>query len=109
MNLTEDAILVLNNSADILKAYPTLHIRIEGYTDVIGTETNNHTLGARRARVVRLYLMNAGVDGSRLQTASMGEDKPATANTTAKGRKLNRRAEFKVIESGTESAKGMIY
>jgi len=46
---------------------------------------------------VKIYLVNKGIDGSRLMTEGYGETIPVADNATAAGRALNRRVEFKVV------------
>jgi OOP family OmpA-OmpF porin len=55
-------------------------------------------LSKRRARNVKEVLVREfSIDGSRLQTAGWGEDKPAASNSTAAGRKKNRRVEAVIV------------
>jgi len=49
-------------------------IRLIGHTDPRGTEAYNDKLGLRRAERVKKYLVGAGVEGSRVLTATHGED-----------------------------------
>lgn len=49
-------------------------IRLIGHTDPRGSETYNDKLGLERAERVKKYLVGAGVDHSRILTASRGED-----------------------------------
>ena len=55
------------------------------------------TLSDKRAAAVRQYLIDKGVDDSRLQSIGYGETKPVATNKTAKGRAQNRRVEFTVV------------
>ena len=62
-------------------------------------ERYNQSLGERRAQAVRVYLVSQGVDASRLNTISYGEDRPKYDNSKEETRRLNRRAAM-VVEEG---------
>lgn len=53
-------------------------IRLIGHTDPRGSESYNDKLGLERAERVKKYLVGAGVDGSRILTASQGEDQSSS-------------------------------
>ena len=72
-------------------------ITIEGHCDERGSEEYNRGLGERRALAVREYLVSLGVDSTRLETVSYGEDRPVVSNASAEAQhQQNRRAEFVV-------------
>nr|MBC7611667.1 OmpA family protein [Pseudopedobacter sp.] len=62
-----------------------------------GTEKRNMMLSVDRANSVKAYLVNNGIDGSRLKTMGLGESNPIADNTTEVGRTKNRRVEIKPI------------
>ena len=74
----------------------TLRIEIEGHTCNIGTAEYNLALGDRRANAVRDYLVSRGIDASRLNTVSYGEERPKHDNSREETRRLNRRAALTV-------------
>ncbi|HYA26277.1 MAG TPA: OmpA family protein, partial [Terriglobales bacterium] len=78
----------------IVLAYPDLKIQIEGYTDSIGGDEFNQRLSEKRAATVRDYLVDAGVSINSVFARGMGKANPIADNTTAAGRKLNRRVEM---------------
>jgi outer membrane protein OmpA-like peptidoglycan-associated protein len=80
----------------IVLAYPDLKLAIEGYTDSIGTDEYNQTLSEKRAQTVQAYLVGSGVAPDHVTAAGFGKDNPVADNTTAAGRKLNRRVEMVV-------------
>ena len=88
---------VLNGAVAILKQYPSVRIRIEGYTDAQGPAIKNKALSKARALSVRDYMVKKGIALSRLHAIGLGEDKPRATNKTRKGRAKNRRIEFRVI------------
>jgi outer membrane protein OmpA-like peptidoglycan-associated protein len=78
----------------IVLAYPDLKLQIEGYTDAIGSEEYNQTLSEKRAEAVRDYLVSAGVSMNNVAAQGLGKADPVADNSTAAGRKLNRRVEM---------------
>jgi peptidoglycan-associated lipoprotein len=69
-------------------------VLIEGHCDERGTDAYNMALGSRRANVVKEYLMNLGVEISRLDTQSFGEEKPMAMGNDEAAYAKNRRASF---------------
>jgi OOP family OmpA-OmpF porin len=84
----------LDQLVGVLKNNPSVDIRIDGYTDSTGPEDYNQGLSQRRAQSVRSYLVDAGVDGSRLTAKGFGESNPAYPNDTKENRAANRRTEL---------------
>jgi outer membrane protein OmpA-like peptidoglycan-associated protein len=78
----------------IVLAYPDLKLQIEGYTDSIGSDEYNQTLSDKRAEAVRDYLVSSGVSINNVTAQGMGKADPVADNSTAAGRKLNRRVEM---------------
>ena len=66
----------LKKNAEILKNDPSLMIRVEGHCDERGSNEYNIALGERRAKAVKKYLTNLGVDSRRIDWVSYGEEKP---------------------------------
>jgi len=87
---------ILNNVVRVMQNNPTYKLSIEGHTDSQGNEASNLDLSQRRADAVKLYLVNNGIDTSRMTTVGYGEAVPVADNNTPEGRALNRRVEFKV-------------
>jgi len=73
-------------------------LRIEGHTDNKGGKATNLKLSQDRAASVADWLAKAGIDRARLDTAGFGDTRPIAPNMTAKGRELNRRVEFLIID-----------
>ncbi len=80
----------------IVLAYPDLHLNIEGYTDSIGSDEYNQTLSEKRAATVRDYLVTSGVSTNNVVAHGFGKADPVADNSTAAGRKLNRRVDMVV-------------
>ncbi|MFL5538393.1 MAG: peptidoglycan-associated lipoprotein Pal [Longimicrobiaceae bacterium] len=86
----------LQSKAAVLRANPGVRLRIEGHCDQRGSTEYNLALGQRRAEAVRAYLVNLGVDGSRLSTLSYGKERPLVEGEDEEAFARNRRAEFAV-------------
>ncbi|BAO75459.1 OmpA family protein [Winogradskyella sp. PG-2] len=89
----------LNQLYRHLKDNQTLNIEIYGHTDNVGLDTRNKELSEQRAKAVSDYLISQGLNSSRVQFIGFGSSKPISGNDTEQGRQLNRRVEFKLIES----------
>ncbi|MEX2524396.1 MAG: OmpA family protein [Gammaproteobacteria bacterium] len=94
---------ILNRAVEALKKANSVNVRIVGHTDSSGTNAYNRKLSQRRADAVRDYLIQHGINGSRLTTEGMGEERPVASNSTKEGRFENRRVEFHVDRSGSNS------
>jgi OmpA-OmpF porin, OOP family len=88
----------LDNIANILKAYPNVHVKIGGYTDNTGDPAANMTLSTERAKNVMDALVSAGIDPSRLSSEGYGDQFPVGDNSTEEGRAKNRRIALRVTE-----------
>lgn len=95
--LTDESQKILAANAMILKTEPAMKLAIEGHCDSRGSDEYNIALGARRAQVVKDYLVSLGVTEDRLQTISYGEEMPADMSMNEQAWAQNRRAEFKVL------------
>jgi len=92
-----DSVAILDQAADTLKRYPNVEVKIDGYTDSIGTQAYNLKLSERRAEFVKNYLIAHGVSASQIiGIKGYGKLDPVASNATAEGRTQNRRIEFKV-------------
>ncbi len=97
--LSSDAQLKLAKLSGIIQAHPGLNLAIEGYTDTTGTAEFNMTLSQQRADTVRTFLITQGLSPDTITAKGLGESNPIADNSTAAGRKLNRRVE--IIVSGS--------
>ncbi|MFC4815646.1 MULTISPECIES: DUF5723 family protein [unclassified Flavobacterium] len=88
---------VLQAMVVILKEYPGAKFSIEGHTDSDGAAQANLSLSEGRAAAVMGYLVEKGIDASRLTSKGFGETKPIATNKTKTGKALNRRVEVKLV------------
>jgi outer membrane protein OmpA-like peptidoglycan-associated protein len=94
--LKPDARERLARISGIVLAYPDLHLQVEGYTDSIGSDQYNQELSEKRAATVRDYLVSSGVSINNVVAEGFGKADPVADNSTASGRKLNRRVDMVV-------------
>ncbi len=94
--IRDDAKPVLREVAAFMKKNPGAKVQIEGHCDERGTPEYNLALGQRRADSTKKYLVNLGIDGSRLSTISYGEEKPADPGHNEAAWAKNRRAVFDI-------------
>ena len=87
----------LEKLAETLKQHPAIAIEIAGHTDNQGERKKNIELSENRAKKVKEYLVEKGVEEKRISYVGYGPDKPLNTNRTETERKLNRRVEFKII------------
>jgi OOP family OmpA-OmpF porin len=88
----------LQKAVAFVKKYPGANVRLDGYTDSLGTDAYNIKLSERRAAAVRDYLIKeAGVDSSKITAVGHGKADPVADNKTAEGRAKNRRVEVSIL------------
>lgn len=95
-SLSAEARETLLKQAQWLKENTDRTVIVEGHCDNRGTEEYNLALGSRRAQSVKDFLVNAGVEPSRIVTISYGEERPAVRENNEDAWAKNRRAEFRL-------------
>jgi OmpA-OmpF porin, OOP family len=93
-----DSFDLLQQVVDVVVRNNVKRISVEGHTDNKGVKVANQKLSEDRARAVADYLIAQGVESKRLESVGYGDTKPIAPNLTARGRELNRRVEFIVLE-----------
>jgi OmpA-OmpF porin, OOP family len=96
--LKPEGIDALDRIANALSNHQDFGVQFDGHTDYIGTEEYNLGLSEKRANSAKGYLMNKGINDSRIRLQYFGESKPAQENKTKDGRALNRRVEYSLFE-----------
>lgn len=88
------------------KSFPTLDrvaellvsknfsLKLAGHTDNTGSAELNMRLSKDRAESIKSYLVDKGVNASRVEATGYGKNQPIATNKTAAGRQKNRRVEF---------------
>ncbi len=92
--LSQDAVNILYANASFLREHAELNFVIGGHCDERGTAEYNLALGERRAKVVRDFLVNLGIEPKRITGISYGEEKPFATGNTEEAYMQNRRAHF---------------
>ncbi|MBK9222890.1 MAG: PD40 domain-containing protein [Saprospiraceae bacterium] len=92
--LKEESYFELKQLLQFLKDHTIVSLLVTGYTDNIGSETDNIVLSEKRALSVIAYLIRSGIQAERLNFKGKGESEPIDNNDTEEGRTNNRRIEF---------------
>ena len=92
--ITPDSYISLMKVVDIMETFKEATFEIVGHTDNVGSKDKNMQLSADRAAAVKNFLVENGIDESRMVTSGMGDTKPVASNKTPEGRAQNRRIEF---------------
>lgn len=95
--ITASAAETLQKNAKTIKGNPKMKVLVEGHCDERGTNEYNIALGERRAKATLDYLVSLGVDRSRLDKKSWGEERPLDMGQSEASYKKNRRAEFVIL------------
>jgi peptidoglycan-associated lipoprotein len=98
--LSADARAKLDQNAEWLREDAARKITIEGHTDEVGTPEYNLGLGDRRARATKDYLVHLGIDASRIDIITYGEERPASTDDSQ-----NRRSMFVATQKKDAAAK----
>ena len=96
--LMETSLAELDRLAEALKRRPHLRLEVGGHTDAVGSDQDNQLLSEQRAKAVYDYLVERGIDASRLSYRGYGESQPVADNSTPEGRAKNRRTTLSPIK-----------
>jgi outer membrane protein OmpA-like peptidoglycan-associated protein len=97
-SLRSESFSELNRVVALMAERKSMTVEISGYTDNLGPDAYNMKLSERRAKSVSNYLVEKGVDSSRITTTWFGETKPVDTTNTKAGNRKNRRVEFKILK-----------
>ena len=95
--LLDISIVELDKVVEMMQSHPTMRIELGGHTDNVGNPASNQTLSEQRAKAVYDYLVNHGIEASRLSYKGYGQTQPVSDNSTPEGRRQNRRTVFTII------------
>lgn len=90
----------LDQKIAILQKNPSLRVQISGHCDERGSDEYNLALGNRRANAAKQYLVSHGIDASRIETISYGEERPLSPGHDEDSWAQNRRDEFTILAGG---------
>jgi len=97
--ILEKSFHVLDHVAQVMKDNPQItRVEVQGHTDYFGSMKRNMYVSRERAKAVRHYLIEQGIDAKRLDARGYGPTKPIADNETAEGREQNRRVEFVIVQ-----------
>ncbi len=109
--LKQDLKTSLAKVAGILTVYQQFNVSIEGNTDNTGSAEHNMKLSQQRADNVMNFLVEQGIDASRLTAKGLGMTMPIADNSTKEGRQKNRRVDLviqdKVLQESAEPEKAL--
>jgi len=94
--LNESMKTILDPIAETLMTYPGTDAMIKGHTDSSGPEEFNQKLSEDRAMAVSAYLMDKGIDSSRIESVGVGSSEPIDDNDTKDGKMANRRVDLTI-------------
>ncbi|MFD0796120.1 OmpA family protein [Maribacter chungangensis] len=106
-NIRPDAALELDKIVAFMNEYPEVNIEIGSHTDSRGNDYYNLSLSEKRAQATRSYLIDMGIDSSRLSAKGYGETQltnncgNSAENSIECGKaqhELNRRSEFIIVK-----------
>jgi peptidoglycan-associated lipoprotein len=86
-----------------MKNNPEKHVLTEGHCDERGSNEYNLALGEQRALGVRQFLTDQGIEASKVQTISYGEEKPLASGQDESAWKQTRRAHFLISGEGVST------
>lgn len=89
--LRSEARRTLARQADWLRTNPDVTVTVEGHTDERGTREYNIALGERRAVAVKNFLIEQGINATRITTISFGKERPVAVGSSEVSWSQNRR------------------
>jgi len=95
--IKSDSKPILDRAIEVLRLYPQVRIEISGHTDSRGGYEHNVDLSQRRSEAVKAFLVENGIDATRIETRGAGPNEPIQSNDTQVGRAENRRIEVKIL------------
>ena len=96
--IDNNAKTTLRENAEYLKQNPRIKIEIQGHCDERGANNYNVALGERRADYTKRFLVSQGIDSSRINIISFGEEKPFCFESNETCWLENRRAHFVLVK-----------
>lgn len=81
-----------------MKDNPKMRLKITGHSCDLGSDPIKQNIAVQRAKSVRNYLTQRGVDATRIEAVGVADKQPAVPNTSEANRSQNRRVEFTIIK-----------
>ena len=90
----EYAYPLLDKITVVMKEHESLHLIMEGHSDVLGSDEYNFWLSGARAAALKSYLVSRGINAERIRVHAHGNTRPITLDQSAAGRRANRRVDM---------------
>jgi outer membrane protein OmpA-like peptidoglycan-associated protein len=98
----------LDSFAAQLASAKSFLLEVTGGTDSVGSAQYNYELSQRRADAVVQYLASKyGIPAHRFYLIGIGKDKEVASNSTAEGRRQNRRVEVQLLSNAPDASSQM--
>ena len=101
--LLAESNVILDEVAGVMTEEASIKVRVEGHTDDVGDDKKNLDLSKRRAASVKAYLEGKGIAADRVSSEGCGEASPIAKNDSDEGKGKNRRVEFVILNTGSET------
>lgn len=88
----------LDRLVTLLTQNPTMQIKLEGHTDIVGDFDANVELSRNRVNAVKRYVVSKGIAADRIETVGYGPSRPINTNKSLKERPENRRVELLITQ-----------
>ncbi|MCO6463018.1 MAG: OmpA family protein [Saprospiraceae bacterium] len=101
-DILPDAASELDKLIIYLASHPSVSIELSSHTDARGDDRYNQILSQKRAESARKYLLDNGIEASRIHAIGYGESKPVnhctnTVKCSEAAHAENRRTEIKIL------------
>lgn len=97
-HLLDGSFKELDSLVEFLNTNQKVKIKVIGYTDDIGLDSENLDLSKNRAKAVYEYLIQKGINKGRLDYSGKGKENPIYPNTNEENRAKNRRVELEILK-----------
>jgi preprotein translocase subunit SecG len=85
----------LDKLVNIMKKTPNYKLYLTAHTDNVDSDSKNMMISNKRAETAKKYIVDSGIEASRVEAKGFGSSKPISSNDTQEGRQTNRRLEAK--------------
>lgn len=96
-DISDAAKTILDDKVVVFRSNPGMRILIVGFASQPGTDTYNMALGMRRSEAAKGYLVSQGVDPTRIEIATRGENQLVVEGPGEVADEQNRRDQFRLL------------